>query len=143
MKHQNRGKKVVFTNGCFDILHAGHVSYLEESRSKGDILVVAVNTDDSIKRIKGSLRPIISCDYRMRMVAALECVDYVVPFSEDTPLDVIELLSPDVLVKGSDYEISEIVGADAVEKRGGHVERIKFVDGLSTSLIIERIKSLN
>jgi D-beta-D-heptose 7-phosphate kinase/D-beta-D-heptose 1-phosphate adenosyltransferase len=135
-----RSQKVVFTNGCFDILHAGHVSYLEEARSRGHLLVVGVNSDRSVRELKGASRPIISCDQRMRLLAALQCVDFVVPFDEDTPARLIAELVPDVLVKGADYEIHQIVGADVVQANGGKVERIDFVEGLSTSDIIRRVQ---
>ena len=141
LKANKKMGKLVFTNGCFDILHGGHLSYLEKARSLGDALVVAVNSDDSVKRLKGETRPIISGADRKRMLAGLACVDYVVEFSEDTPLELIKKLSPDVLVKGADYAIKDIVGADHVIETGGEVETIKFVDGLSTSKIIEKVKS--
>ncbi len=136
-----RKKKVVFTNGCFDLLHAGHISYLEEARSKGDLLVIGVNSDASLRRLKGETRPIVTLDQRMRLLAALECVDHVVAFDEDTPLKLIEALMPDVLAKGADYEVHQIVGADVVLNSGGQVERIPFVEGLSTSDIVKRVKA--
>ncbi|MFW7380132.1 MAG: D-glycero-beta-D-manno-heptose-7-phosphate kinase [Oligoflexus sp.] len=139
-EHRARQQKIVFTNGCFDLLHAGHISYLEEARSLGDLLVVGVNTDASIRRLKGPTRPIIPAEQRMSLLAALECVDYVVDFSEDTPARLIEIVSPDVLVKGADYQIHEIVGADTVHRAGGTVKTISFVEGLSTSEIIARVK---
>ena len=139
LREENR--KVVFTNGCFDLLHAGHISYLEEARSLGHALVVGVNTDESVRKLKGESRPIVPCDQRMTLLAALECVDFVVGFGEDTPAELISTLVPDVLVKGADYELHEIVGADTVTKAGGTVERISFVDGLSTSEIVSRVKS--
>lgn len=135
-------KRVVFTNGCFDLLHAGHVTYLEQARSKGEVLVVGINTDSSIQKLKGKNRPIVPLKYRMRLLAALSCVDYVVAFNEETPLNLIQKLKPDVLVKGADYEIEHIVGADFVLKRGGAVERLRFVDGLSTTSLVKKIKSL-
>ncbi len=143
MDHTRANKKMgklVFTNGCFVILHGGHLSYLEKARSLGDALVIAVNSDESVKRLKGESRPIIPAEYRKKMLAGLACVDYVVEFSEDTPLNVIEKLSPNILVKGADYQIKDIVGADHVLKSGGEVETIEFVDGWSTSKIIEKIK---
>lgn len=135
-----RKQKVVFTNGCFDILHAGHISYLEEARSRGHVLIVGVNTDRSVRQLKGESRPIVSCDQRMRLLAALQCVDFVVPFDEETPARLIAELVPDVLVKGADYEVHQIVGADLVQANGGSVERIDFVEGLSTSDIVRRVK---
>ncbi|MBQ47793.1 MAG: D-glycero-beta-D-manno-heptose 1-phosphate adenylyltransferase [Zetaproteobacteria bacterium] len=137
-----RSPVVVFTNGCFDILHAGHVSYLEAARARGDVLVVGVNSDKSVKRLKGEARPIIPSTQRMYLLAALSCVDYVVEFDEDTPRQLIDFLVPNVLVKGADYELDEIVGADTVTANGGSVERIDFVEGLSTTKILEKIKSL-
>ncbi len=135
-----RKQKIVFTNGCFDILHAGHISYLEEARARGNILVVGVNSDRSARQLKGESRPIVACDQRMRLLAALQCVDYVVPFDEDTPARLISELVPDVLVKGADYEVHQIVGADLVQANGGTVERISFVEGLSTSDIVRRVR---
>jgi D-beta-D-heptose 7-phosphate kinase/D-beta-D-heptose 1-phosphate adenosyltransferase len=135
-----RSRKLVFTNGCFDILHAGHVTYLEKARSLGDALVVAINDDDSVKRLKGSSRPIISCEHRAYLLAALSCVDYVVIFTEDTPLKVIEALTPNVLVKGADYALKDIVGGAHVVEHGGVVTTIELVPGLSTSEIIKRTK---
>lgn len=135
-----RKQKVVFTNGCFDILHAGHISYLEEARSRGHLLVIGVNTDDSVRRLKGESRPIVPCEHRMRLLAALQCVDFVVAFEEDTPSALIEELMPDVLVKGSDYEVHQIAGAPFVLAAGGRVETIPFVEGLSTSDIVRRIQ---
>ncbi len=134
-------KKIVFTNGCFDLLHAGHLSYLEEARSRGHLLIVGVNTDDSVRRLKGKSRPIVPCEQRMSLLAGLECVSYVTSFSEDTPEQLINLLCPDILVKGADYELHEIVGATFVQKMGGAVERIPVVPGLSTSEIISRVKT--
>lgn len=133
-----RRQKVVFTNGCFDLLHAGHVAYLEAARLLGHILVVAVNSDSSVRKLKGSSRPIVSAKQRMRLLAALSCVDFVVPFSEDTPARLIAEILPDILVKGADYEVHQIVGADSVLAHGGRVERIAFVEGLSTSDIVKR-----
>ncbi len=134
-KHLN----VVFTNGCFDILHAGHVEYLEKARSAGDRLIVGVNTDRSVQRLKGPARPVCHEDDRCRILAALNAVDAVVLFEEDTPLELIELLQPDILVKGADWAIENIVGADVVLARRGEVKTIEFLDGRSTTRIIERI----
>lgn len=136
-----RKKKVVFTNGCFDLLHAGHISYLEEARAKGDLLVIGVNSDASLRRLKGETRPIVPAEQRMRLLAALECVDFVVLFDQDTPAELISELMPDVLAKGADYEVHQIVGADTVMNAGGKVERIPFVPGLSTSDIVKRIQA--
>jgi rfaE bifunctional protein nucleotidyltransferase chain/domain len=138
-RHQSRKQRVVFTNGCFDLLHPGHVRYLECARSLGDILVVAVNSDESVRRLKGPSRPVLpECD-RCEVVAALQCVDYVTVFREDTPLEVIEQLRPDVLVKGGDWPKDKIVGRQSVEDRGGQVVTIDFEQGYSTTGIIERI----
>jgi len=137
------GEKVVFTNGCFDILHAGHVTYLEQARKLGDRLIVAVNTDASVQKLKGPGRPVNSVDRRMHVLAALESVDWVVPFSEDTPARIINAVIPDVLVKGGDYQTDNIVGADTVLKHGGEVKVLSFVDGVSTTAIINSIKADN
>lgn len=134
------GKRIVFTNGCFDILHVGHTRYLEAARRLGDLLIVAVNSDESVKRLKGSTRPINAGTDRMHVLGALKSVDWVVEFSEDTPDRLIKKLLPDVLVKGGDYEVEEIVGYDAVTKAGGQVIALDFHDGYSTSKIIERSK---
>lgn len=134
-------KRVVFTNGCFDLLHAGHLSYLETAKSFGDILVIGINSDSSVTRLKGPTRPIVSADHRSKLLAGLACVDYVVQFDEDTPESLIRKLRPGVLVKGADYEISEIVGADFVQEAGGQVERVEFVEDISTSHIVSRIKN--
>lgn len=136
---QTSGQKVVFTNGCFDILHFGHVSYLEKARSLGDCLIIAINSDKSVQSIKGSTRPIIPESGRARLLAALKCVDYVVMFDEDTPLNVISEIKPNVLVKGADWKGKGIVGADVVELNGGIVEYIDFVEGFSTTNVIETI----
>ena len=134
-------KQVVFTNGCFDIVHLGHIDYLEKARAKGDKLVVAVNSDRSVKRLKGEQRPINLEESRARMLAALSFVDLVVVFEDDTPYEVIKKLNPDILVKGNDYLAENIVGADIVIKNGGKVETIELVSGYSTSGIIDKIKS--
>jgi len=134
------GKAVVFSNGCFDILHAGHVDYLEKSREKGDFLVIGLNTDASVRRLKGESRPINDEYSRARVLAALGSVDMIVLFDEDTPYQLIEALDPDILVKGKDYEISNIVGADIVLGNGGKVETIELTKGLSTTSVIEKIK---
>jgi D-beta-D-heptose 7-phosphate kinase/D-beta-D-heptose 1-phosphate adenosyltransferase len=133
------GKKIVFTNGCFDLMHFGHAKYLQEAAKKGDILVVAVNSDSSVKKIKAKGRPIIDEYNRLRLVAALESVDYVVKFSEDTPIKVIAALKPDVLVKGADWNKLNIVGSDLVRSCGGRVSTVKLVNGLSTSNLIKKI----
>lgn len=137
---QADGKEVVFTNGCFDILHLGHVDYLEKASEKGDRLIVAVNTDHSVRKLKGNSRPINDENARARLMASLAFVDAVVLFGEDTPRELIDEILPDILVKGSDYNISNIVGADSVIANGGRVETIDLVDGYSTTKIVERIK---
>ena len=134
-----KGKRIVFTNGCFDLLHYGHISYLEAAKRKGDILVVAVNSDSSVRRIKGKKRPIVNEKYRIRLVAALESVDYAVIFREDTPLEVIKYLKPDVLVKGADWKEEDIVGRDFVEGYGGKVVTVKLAKGFSTTKLLEKI----
>ena len=139
---QAQGLKVVFTNGCFDLLHVGHVAYLEEARSLGDALVVAVNTDASVRRLgKGGLRPVNPEADRARVLAALAAVDRVVLFGEDTPLTLLTELQPDVLVKGGDYQMSEVVGREVVLARGGRVLILPFRAGYSTSLLVERIRA--
>jgi len=134
-----QGKKIVFTNGCFDLLHYGHIQYLEAAKRKGDVLVVALNSDSSIKRIKGKNRPIINERDRLGTIAALESVDYVTLFSEDTPLKLIKLLKPDILVKGADWSKKNIVGADLVAGYGGKVYTAKLSQGCSTTKIIKKI----
>jgi rfaE bifunctional protein nucleotidyltransferase chain/domain len=133
-------KKVVFTNGCFDILHAGHVTYLEKARKLGDILVVALNSDASTKRLKGPERPVNPLRDRSRVIAALESVSFVTSFGQDTPLEVIRKLKPDVLVKGGDYEAKKIVGYEEVTASGGSVKTLPFLEGRSTTKIIARAK---
>ncbi len=137
---RDAGGRIVWTNGCFDILHAGHVMYLEQARRLGDRLIVAVNDDDSIKRLKGEGRPINPLDRRMTVLSALESVDWVVPFSEDTPEQLICDVSPDLLVKGGDYRPEDIAGYDCVKQNGGDVIVLDFEDGCSTSDIIDAIK---
>ncbi len=135
-------KKIVFTNGCFDILHKGHVDYLSAARSLGDVLIVGVNTDDSVKRLnKAPNRPINNEQTRAYMVASLQVVDAVVLFNEDTPYELIKAIQPDVLVKGSDYKPEDIVGADLVKAGGGEIVTIELTQGFSTTSLIEKIKS--
>ena len=136
-----RDATVVFTNGVFDVMHRGHTTYLAAARARGDVLVVGLNTDASVSRLgKGPGRPINREDDRASVVAALECVDAVCLFDDDTPLTLVEALLPDVLVKGGDYALSEVVGLDAVKAGGGRVELIPFLDGYSTSGLVARIK---
>lgn len=131
-----KNKKVVFTNGCFDILHVGHVRYLQEAKSLGDHLIVGLNSDSSVKKLKGNNRPIQCEEERAEILLALKAVDDVCIFSEDTPLKLIELIQPDVLVKGGDWSIDQIVGHDVVLASGGEVRSLQFVPGRSTTAII-------
>ncbi|MDP2904713.1 MAG: D-glycero-beta-D-manno-heptose 1-phosphate adenylyltransferase [Candidatus Omnitrophota bacterium] len=137
---QKKGKKIIFTNGCFDILHLGHAQYLEGAKALGDVLVVGVNSDNSVKRIKGKSRPIVGQKERISLIAALESVDYTVLFNEDTPARLIQALRPDVLVKGADWKKNDIVGASFVKSNGGKVATVRLVNGLSTSNIIKKIQ---
>ncbi|MDD5282201.1 MAG: D-glycero-beta-D-manno-heptose 1-phosphate adenylyltransferase [Candidatus Omnitrophica bacterium] len=136
---KKNGKRIVFTNGCFDILHYGHAKYLQDAKAKGDYLVVAVNSDSSVRRIKAKNRPVVGQADRLKVIAALGCVDFVVLFNEDNPLKVIKALKPDILVKGADWSKSGIVGADFVESYGGKVQTVNLVKGRSTSAIIDKI----
>ena len=140
LESRARDERIVMTNGCFDVLHAGHVSYLEEAKSLGDRLIVAVNDDDSVRRLKGDSRPINALEDRLLVLAGLAAVDWVVPFSEDTPARLIEKILPDVLVKGGDYSPDEIVGAKQVLKNGGEVRVLPFRDGHSSSRIIDKLR---
>ena len=146
VKHCNiwrsAGRKIVFTNGCFDILHHGHLDYLIKAADLGHALVVGVNTDASVHKLKGPERPVNNEQDRLFQLASLLCVDAVCLFDEDTPKTLIEAVQPDVLVKGGDYTIDKIVGADFVQQRGGKVEIIPFVEGYSTTSLIARIRSL-
>ena len=136
------GKQIVFTNGCFDILHAGHVRYLTAARSKGDALVLGLNSDVSVKSIKPENRPIVSQDQRAEVLAGLACVDYITIFDEPDPLVLIQTIKPDVLIKGADWKETDIIGSDVVKSYGGKVIRIEVVPGISTSRIIQRILKL-
>lgn len=138
-REKERGRKVVFTNGCFDLLHAGHVKYLQKARSFGDLLILGLNSDASVRRLKGANRPLIAEEERAHLLAALDCIDYVVLFDEDTPFRLIEIIRPDILVKGGDYTREGVVGHEIVESSGGRVELVEFVDGKSTTGIIEKI----
>ncbi len=137
--HRAVGEKIVFTNGCFDILHAGHVQYLTAAKSEGDVLVVGLNSDVSVNIIKGENRPIIQQDQRSVVLAGLQCVSYVILFEEPDPFQLIQAILPDVLVKGTDWEDGEIIGADIVKQNGGSVVRVPFATETSTSKIIETI----
>jgi cytidyltransferase-like protein len=135
-----KGKKIVFSNGCFDLLHKGHIDYLNRAADLGDVLVMGLNTDASVSKLKGPHRPIQDEQSRLTIIAALQCVNAVVLFNEETPYNLIELVQPDVLVKGSDYQPENIVGFDIVMAKGGVVKTIDYLPGYSTSLIEKRIK---
>ena len=137
---QRRGKKIVFTNGCFDLVHAGHVRLLNQAKKFGDILVVGLNSDDSVRRLKGRDRPILPLRDRAEILENLKCVDYVLSFSEDTPLTLINKIRPDVLIKGGDWSPQSVVGGGAVRRRGGRVVSGLFVKGKSTTAIIQKIR---
>jgi len=136
------GKKIVFTNGCFDLLHPGHIDYLQRAAALGDVLIIGLNDDASICRLKGASRPINPLQDRIIMLAALGCVDLVIPFTEDTPLNLITALMPDILVKGGDYQPDTIVGATEVRQAGGEVAVIPFVEGFSTTKLLQRIQAM-
>jgi len=140
IRKNNSKKKIVFTNGCFDILHIGHISYLKKASMLGDILIIGVNSDSSVKRLKGEERPINTEQDRMELLAAMDFVDYVVLFDEDTPYNLIKEIKPDVLVKGADYKAENVVGKDIVEENGGKLELISFIEGKSTTNLINKIK---
>ena len=139
--YRQQNKKIVFTNGCFDLLHIGHVRYLEEAKKLGDILIVGINTDASVRKLKGPTRPIQNENDRAEILAALKSVDHTVLFGEETPLNLIQQIVPQVLVKGGDWKIEQIVGSDFVLSRGGQVLSLQFVDGRSTTKIIEKSKT--
>lgn len=136
---QRAGQVVVFTNGCFDLLHPGHIQLLQVAKQMGALLVVGLNTDESVRRLKGHGRPILTEHERAHLLAALDCVDYVVLFGEDTPIPLLERLRPDVLVKGADYRLDQVVGRELVESYGGRVARVPVVQGLSTTEIVDRV----
>lgn len=138
---QRRGKKIVFTNGCYDLLHAGHVRLLEKSKSCGDVLVVAINSDRSLRGLKGSGRPVARQMDRARVIAALACVDYVTIFGSSTPYSIIKTIRPDVLIKGADWKLQDIVGKDILDSYGGEIRRLPLLKGYSTSGLITRIRS--
>ncbi len=135
-----RGMKIVFTNGCFDILHHGHIDYLSKAKDLGNILMLGLNTDSSIKQIKGNMRPVQDEESRKFVMASIHFVDYVIPFSEETPYNLIKTIQPDVLVKGADYKKEEIAGYDIVEDKSGKIVTVDLLEGYSTSSIIEKIK---
>jgi D-beta-D-heptose 7-phosphate kinase/D-beta-D-heptose 1-phosphate adenosyltransferase len=138
---RRQGRSVVFTNGCFDLLHRGHVHMLREAKARGDALIVAINSDRSVKAIKGPRRPVLPEEDRVELIAAMEMVDYVILFDEPDPYSLIAALTPDVLVKGGDWSAEKIIGADLVTQNGGEVAVVPYLKGFSTSEIIERIKS--
>jgi len=140
-KLNEEGKKVVFTNGCFDILHKGHVYLLKRAKKLGDVLIVGLNSDSSVKKIKGEKRPVFSTKDRAFVLSSIDVVDYIVIFNEETPLKIIKAIEPDVLVKGADWDKKSIVGREIVESRGGRVVRIPVLKGFSTTSIIEKIKN--
>ncbi|MFH1856157.1 MAG: D-glycero-beta-D-manno-heptose 1-phosphate adenylyltransferase [Candidatus Omnitrophota bacterium] len=136
---RKKGRRIVFTNGCFDVLHAGHVQYLEKAKAFGDILVIGLNSDASVKKIKGDKRPIVGEKDRASVLAALEAVDFVVIFDTPTPLSLIEIIRPDVLVKGADWKTKDIVGGNLVQSYGGKIKRVAFKKGCSSTNIISAI----
>ena len=140
--HRTRGERLVFTNGCFDLLHIGHIRYLQEARTLGDCLIVGINSDDSVRAIKPNGRPIVPQTQRAEIVAALACVDYVVIFNEPDPRALIKTIQPDVLVKGGDWQIEQIAGRDIVQARGGRVVIIPLVPDVSTTTLVQRIQKL-
>ncbi|MFH1700000.1 MAG: D-glycero-beta-D-manno-heptose 1-phosphate adenylyltransferase [Candidatus Zixiibacteriota bacterium] len=137
---RKRGRKLVFTNGVFDILHFGHVQYLQKAKTLGDVLIIGLNTDSSIRKFKGPNRPLNRQSDRAGVLSALECVDFIVCFSEPTPLNLIKLIKPDILVKGADYKIDDIVGANFVKSYNGAVKRIRLLSGRSTTGLIGKLK---
>ncbi len=136
---QKQGKKVVFTNGVFDLLHLGHVTYLQAARAQGDLLVVGLNSDESVRRIKGPLKPLLPLAERAEMLLALQCVDFTTFFEEENPYHIIKILRPDVLVKGGDWALDKIIGADLVQSWGGEVMNIPVVEGRSTTNLIQMV----
>jgi len=141
-EHSEAGRCIVFTNGCFDLLHTGHVHALQHAKSLGDVLLVAINSDDSVKRLKGSHRPIFSEGERALLLASLECVDMVTVFNENTPLELLRSVKPHILVKGAEYDTNRIVGASDVLSWGGKVERVPMFQGRSTTELIQRIQRM-
>ncbi|KUJ96533.1 MAG: D-glycero-beta-D-manno-heptose 1-phosphate adenylyltransferase [Desulfonauticus sp.] len=142
LKEKFQGKRIVFTNGCFDILHPGHVDYLNRAKELGDILVVGLNSDASVRRLKGAKRPVNGEQDRAFVLSNLKAVDYVIIFEEDTPYELIQAIEPDFLVKGGDWPVEKIVGADIVLKKGGQVLSLEFLPGYSTTFLIEKILTL-
>jgi D-glycero-beta-D-manno-heptose 1-phosphate adenylyltransferase len=140
---RSQGKKIVFTNGCFDILHVGHVRYLAEARACGDVLVVGLNSDASVKQLKGPSRPLQKEEERAEILLALKSVNYTIIFDQPTPLELIQAIEPDVLVKGGDWPIESIVGADVVLARGGEVKSLSFIEGRSTTAVVKKMQGSN
>ncbi len=140
---KQNGKKVVFTNGCFDLIHIGHIRYLQQARTLGDCLIVGINSDESARAIKGEKRPFLKADERARILAAFECIDYVIVFNELASTDIISFVNPDILVKGGDYGIDGIVGKDIILQRGGEVKPLRLTQGISTTIIINKILEMN
>lgn len=136
---RHRGKKIVFTNGCFDILHMGHVAVLRKAKNLGDLLIVGLNSDASVRRLKGRRRPIMPIEERAAILASLTCVDHITVFEDDTPVNLLMAIKPDILVKGNDYTKEQVVGGDVVVSYGGRVELVELVSGVSTTSIIDRI----
>lgn len=141
-QYKDENKTIVFTNGCFDIIHAGHIEYLTHAASLGDILILGLNSDQSVRQIKGDKRPVIAQEHRSAVVAALSCIDHVVLFDDPDPEILIEKVCPDVLVKGADWPEDQIIGGEFVKKHGGYIERVIFKADISTTKIIERIGEL-
>ncbi|MCD6221226.1 D-glycero-beta-D-manno-heptose 1-phosphate adenylyltransferase [bacterium] len=139
---KRKGKKIVFTNGCFDILHSGHIKLLKKAKELGDVLILGINKDKSIKKIKGKDRPIMDEKQRIEIISAIEFVDYVVPFGDITPEKLIKRIKPDIIVKGGDYKKNEVIGKDIVEKYGGKVYIFPLVKNISTTKIIKKIKKM-
>lgn len=139
---KRKGKKVVFTNGCFDILHSGHIKLLKKAKELGDVLILGINKDKSIKKLKGKGRPIMNEKQRIEIISAIEFVDYVVPFGQPTPEKLIKRIKPDIIVKGGDYKKKEVIGKDIVEKYGGKVYIFPLVKNISTTKIIKKIKKM-
>ncbi len=138
-KLKESGKTIVFTNGCFDLIHAGHVDYMDKAKKLGDILVVGVNSDASVKSIKGKARPIVTLENRLRLLQGLSSIDYLCVFEQDTPLELIKKVRPNILVKGEDWKEKGVVGEDIVKAEGGKVELIELLPGISTSILIDKI----
>lgn len=142
-KKKQNGKSVVFTNGCFDIVHSGHIEYLKKAKKLGDFLIIGINSDDSIRKLKGDDRPVFSLQERALLLESFYFVDALIPFDSETPIDLIKSINPNILVKGGDYKLEKIIGYDFVIESGGSVKTIDFLDGFSSSKIISKIKIMN